>query len=67
MPIKIKVFLTVYIIVISICVMLFEKIFGDVQLISILSLVAMLMVTGIWIFPEVVTKNTTANDNKINK
>jgi|TARA_B110000196_G_scaffold320294_1_gene341710 hypothetical protein len=67
MPIKIKVFLTVYIIVISICVMLFEKIFGDVQLISILFLVAMLMVTGIWIFPEVVTKNTTANDNKINK
>jgi|TARA_B110000495_G_C22986056_1_gene580156 hypothetical protein len=47
--------------------MLFEKIFGDVQLISILFLVAMLMVTGIWIFPEVVTKNTTANDNKINK
>ena len=67
MPTKIKVFLTVYILIVSICVMLFEKIFGDVQLIFILFLVTILMVTGIWIFPEVVTKDTTANDNKINK
>ena len=47
--------------------MAFEKFFGNVQLIFILSLVTILMVTGIWIFPEVVTKDTTANDSEINK
>ena len=66
MPVKIKIFLTIYILIVSVCVMAFEKFFGNVQLIFILSLVTILMVTGIWIFPEVVTKDTTANDSEIN-
>ena len=67
MPIKIKVSLTIYIIIISIAVIFFEKFFGKEELIYILIFVTILMITGIWIFPEVVTKNTTTNNNNTNE
>ena len=65
MPIKIKITLTIYIIFISVAVIIFELFFGNSNLIYILLLVTFLMTTGIWIFPEVVTKkNSTTENNK---
>lgn len=62
MPIKIKIFLTIYILSISVLVMFYEKFLGQANLIYVLLFVTALMVLGIWIFPEVVTKKTTAGD-----
>ena len=63
MPIKIKIFLTLYVILVAIAVILFENFFGDKSLILVITALAPLMILGIWIFPEVVTKKTTAGDN----
>ncbi len=62
MPIKIKIFLTTYIICISIVIILYEKFFGRADLIYTLLFLSVLMTIGIWIFPEVVTKQTTSGD-----
>jgi len=62
MPIKIKIFLTIYIISISIAVVIFENFFGQYRLIYVLFFLTAMMISGIWIFPEVVTKKTTSND-----
>ncbi len=62
MPIKIKIFLTIYILSMSVLVMFYEKFLGQANLIHVLLFVTALMVLGIWIFPEVVTKKTTAGD-----
>ena len=62
MPIKIKIFLTLYIILASIAVVFFEIFFGYTKLIYILFFLTILMIIGIWIFPEVVTKNTGNNN-----
>ena len=59
MPIKIKISLTIYIIIIAISVMFYEKLLGQPELIYTLIFVTTLMIIGIWIFPEVVTKKTT--------
>ena len=59
MPIKIKISLTFYIILISIAVIIFELFVGNPKLIYVLMFVSFLMITGIWIFPEVVTKNNS--------
>ena len=67
MPIKIKIFLTFYVILVAIAVILFENFFGDKSLIIIIVALAPLMILGIWIFPEVVTKKTTAGDNDNSK
>jgi hypothetical protein len=64
MPIKIKISLTIYIILVSLAVIFYEKNFGQADLIYTLIFVTLLMITGIWIFPEVVTKKTTSNDNE---
>ena len=64
MPIKIKISLTIYIILVSLAVIFYEKTFGQADLIYTLIFVTLLMITGIWIFPEVVTKKTTSNDNE---
>jgi len=60
MPIKIKISLTIYIIIVATSVMFYEKILGQYNLIYTLIFVTILMIIGIWIFPEVVTKKTTA-------
>ena len=64
MPIKIKISLTIYIILVSLAVIFYEKTFGQADLIYTLIFVTLLMITGIWIFPEVVTKKTTINDDE---
>ncbi|MDA9670074.1 hypothetical protein N9T56_00140 [Candidatus Pelagibacter sp.] len=64
MPIKIKISLTIYIILVSLAVIFYEKNFGQADLIYTLIFVTLLMITGIWIFPEVVTKKTTSNDDE---
>ena len=63
MPIKIKIFLTLYVILVAIAVILFENFFGDKSLIIVITALAPLMILGIWIFPEVVTKKTTAGED----
>ncbi len=60
MPIKIKISLTIYIIIAAILVIFYEKFLGQPNLIYTLIFVTTLMIIGIWIFPEVVTKKTTA-------
>ena len=67
MPIKIKIFLTLYVILVAIAVILFENFFGDKSLIIIITALAPLMILGIWIFPEVVTKKTTAGEDDSSK
>ena len=67
MPIKIKIFLTTYVILVAIGVILFENFLGDRSLILSLIALAPLMIIGIWIFPEVVTKKTTSGDEENNK
>jgi hypothetical protein len=67
MPIKIKIFLTLYVILVAIAVILFENFFGDKSLIIIITALAPLMILGIWIFPEVVTKKTTAGEDDTSK
>ena len=62
MPIKIKILLTIYIISTSIAVVIFENFFGQYRLIYVLLFLTAMMISGIWIFPEVVTKKTTSND-----
>lgn len=66
MPIKIKIFLTSYVIILAIGIALFENFFGNKSLILTIVALAPLMVLGIWIFPEVVTKKTTAEDGEKN-
>jgi hypothetical protein len=63
MPIRIKIFLTSYIIVLSLLVIFYENFFGQSDLIYILVFLSTLMTIGIWIFPEVVTKQTTSEDD----
>ena len=67
MPIKIKIFLTIYVSFVAVAVMIFENYFGDKGLIIVITALAPLMILGIWIFPEVVTKKTTAGDNENSK
>ena len=67
MPIKIKIFLTFYVILVAIAVILFENFFGDKSLIIVITALAPLMILGIWIFPEVVTKKTTAGEDDTSK
>ena len=67
MPIKIKIFLTLYVILVAIAVILFENFFGDKSLIIVITALAPLMILGIWIFPEVVTKKTTAGEDNNSK
>jgi len=62
MPIKIKIFLTIYVSLVALAVILFENFFGDKSLIIVILALAPLMILGIWIFPEVVTKKTTTGD-----
>ena len=59
MPKKIKFILTTYIIILSIIVIFFENKYGEGSYIYIVSLLSIVMILGIWIFPEVVTKNKT--------
>jgi hypothetical protein len=63
MPIRIKIFLTSYIIILSLLVIFYENFFGQSDLIYILVFLSTLMTIGIWIFPEVVTKQTTSEDD----
>tara|TARA_B100001989_G_scaffold104515_1_gene73097 strand:- start:258 stop:476 length:219 start_codon:yes stop_codon:yes gene_type:complete len=67
MPIKIKIFLTIYVSFVAVAVIIFENYFGDKGLIIVITALAPLMILGIWIFPEVVTKKTTAGDNENSK
>ena len=67
MPIKIKIFLTLYVILVAIAVILFENFFGDKSLIIVITALSPLMILGIWIFPEVVTKKTTAGEDNSSK
>ncbi len=67
MPIKIKIFLTFYVILVAVAVILFENFFGDKSLIIVITALAPLMILGIWIFPEVVTKKTTAGEDDSSK
>ena len=67
MPIIIKIFLTLYVILVAIAVILFENFFGDKSLIIVITALAPLMILGIWIFPEVVTKKTTAGEDNSSK
>tara|TARA_Y100001936_G_scaffold107304_1_gene105375 strand:+ start:294 stop:512 length:219 start_codon:yes stop_codon:yes gene_type:complete len=67
MPIKIKIFLTIYVSFVAVAVIIFENYFGDKSLIIVITALAPLMILGIWIFPEVVTKKTTAGDNENSK
>ena len=67
MPIKIKIFLTLYVILVAIAVILFENFFGDKSLIIVITALAPFMILGIWIFPEVVTKKTTAGEDNSSK
>jgi len=67
MPFKIKIFLTLYVILVAIAVILFENFFGNKSLIIVITALAPLMILGIWIFPEVVTKKTTAGEDDSSK
>ena len=67
MPIKIKIFLTIYVSLVALAVIFFENYFGDKSLIIVIIALAPLMILGIWIFPEVVTKKTTAGENDSSK
>ena len=67
MPIKIKIFLTIYVSLVALAVIFFENYFGDKSLIIVIIALAPLMILGIWIFPEVVTKKTTAGENENSK
>ncbi len=58
MPIKIKIFLTIYIFFIGFSIFLFENYFGKHISTYIVAILTLLMIIGIWIFPEVVTKKT---------
>jgi len=58
MPIKIKIFLTIYISIIGFSVFLFENYLGKHLSTYIVAILTLLMIIGIWIFPEVVTKKT---------
>ena len=62
MPTKIKIFLSLYIFIIGILVILFENLFGNSNLILSIIFLIFLMILGIWIFPEVVTKNKLDNE-----
>ena len=57
MPNSIKILLTTYIIILGIIIITFENKFGDNSLNYLVYLLAIFMIVGIWIFPEVVTKN----------
>jgi len=63
MPKKIKFILTTYIIILSIIVIFFENKYGGGSYIYIVSLLSIVMILGIWIFPEVVTKNKKDDKN----
>ena len=63
MPKKIKFILTTYIIILSIIVIFFENKYGEGSYIYIVSILSIVMIVGIWIFPEVVTKNKTDDKN----
>ena len=63
MPIKIKFILTTYIIILCIIVIFFENKYGEGSYIYIVSILSIVMILGIWIFPEVVTKNKTDDKN----
>ena len=67
MPIKIKIFLTIYVSFVAVAVMIFENYFGDKSLIIVITALAPLMILGFWIFPEVVTKKTTAGEDNSSK
>jgi len=62
MPTKIKIFLSLYIFIIGILVILFENLFGSSNLILSIIFLIFLMILGIWIFPEVVTKKKLDNE-----
>ena len=62
MPTKIKIFLSLYIFIIGILVILFENLFGNSNLILSIIFLIFLMILGIWIFPEVVTKKNLDNE-----
>ena len=62
MPTKIKIFLSLYIFIIGILVILFENSFGNSNLILSIIFLIFLMILGIWIFPEVVTKKKLDNE-----
>tara|TARA_Y200000002_G_scaffold51402_1_gene37157 strand:+ start:1545 stop:1736 length:192 start_codon:yes stop_codon:yes gene_type:complete len=62
MPTKIKIFLSLYIFIIGILVILFENLFGNSNLILSIIFLIFLMILGIWIFPEVVTKKKLDNE-----
>lgn len=61
MPKKIKIFLTIYILIIGSLVVLYENYFGQNNLIALVGLLTILMIIGVWIFPEVVTKKQKNN------
>tara|TARA_B100000886_G_C20211078_1_gene402468 strand:- start:134 stop:325 length:192 start_codon:yes stop_codon:yes gene_type:complete len=63
MPTKIKIFLSLYIFIIGILVIIFENLFGNSNLILSIIFLIFLMILGIWIFPEVVTKKNSDNEN----
>ena len=63
MPKKIKFILTTYIIILCIIVIFFENKYGEGSYIYIVSLLSIVMILGIWIFPEVVTKNKKDDKN----
>ena len=62
MPTKIKIFLSLYIFIFGILVILFENLFGNSNLILSIIFLIFLMILGIWIFPEVVTKKKLDNE-----
>jgi len=62
MPTKIKIFLSLYIFIIGILVIIFENLFGNSNLILSIIFLIFLMILGIWIFPEVVTKKKLDNE-----
>ena len=64
MPTKIKIFLSLYIFIIGILVILFENLFGNINLILSIIFLIFLMILGIWIFPEVVTKKKKLDNEK---
>ena len=62
MPTKIKIFLSLYIVIIGILVIIFENLFGNSNLILSIIFLIFLMILGIWIFPEVITKKNLDNE-----
>tara|TARA_B100001057_G_scaffold21963_1_gene20293 strand:+ start:2679 stop:2870 length:192 start_codon:yes stop_codon:yes gene_type:complete len=62
MPTKIKIFLSLYIFIIGILLIIFENLFGNSNLILSIIFLIFLMILGIWIFPEVVTKKKLDNE-----